>query len=164
MPVLAFILSPLGRWVAGASVLALVLGLLWADHAHLKAQVAQLAQKAASEHAQAVQQTGQSNAQSDAAKIIDQGRAKADVTVHIQQENRNAILAAPGASDGVDPGLMSALVGGLCRYAGYSSDPACLKLRAVDPGLVPPASSPSSAAGANDWGYSRSARPADGPA
>lgn len=164
MPALMFFLSPLGRWIGvGALVLGLV-GFVWADHAYWKHQAAAMAQKAASEHASAVQTQGQSAAQTDAAKIVDAGRAKADVTVHIQQENRNAILTAPGAADAVDPGLMSALVGGLCRYAAYRDDPACSAMRSADPAKLPAAGSAGSAPEPNDWGYSRSARPANGPA
>lgn len=98
-------------------------------------------QKLNTAHAQATQAAAQTQTGQQAAAIADQGRAKADVTVHIQQENSNALLTATGAQQGVDPQLYAALIGGLCRYAVAAGDPRCAGLRKPDTAVVPPADS-----------------------
>jgi hypothetical protein len=157
---IAKVVWPVVAAVGGAGAV----GAAWLYVQHLQHAKQAAETKAAVSQATATGAQGQSGAQTDAAKIVDLGRAKADVTVHTQQENQRAILSAPGASDAVDPGLMSALVGGLCRYDAYRSDPACAQVRPADPGQLPPASSPSSDTSGNDWGFSSGHRPANGPA
>ena len=54
-------------------------------------------------------------------------------------ENSHAIQTAPGADQGLDPGLNAAGRRGLCAYRAYRNDPACVQLRGPDPGQRPPA-------------------------
>jgi hypothetical protein len=94
---------------------------------------------AAQQHSVATVQTGQTALAGDASRITDAGRAKADITVHIQQENRSALLADPGAGQVIDPGLAADLSRRLCLYAAYRDDPGCVEVRPADPGQLPQA-------------------------
>jgi Flp pilus assembly protein TadG len=131
---IAFVLGPIGRWLAvGAGVLALV-GFVWADHAYWKHQAEAMAQKAASERASATVAQNQTQAQQAAGAIVDQAHTKADVTVHIQQENAREILDSPGASAALDPALNAAGRRSLCNFAVYLADPGCAGLPGAGPG------------------------------
>lgn len=135
--------------IVGAVLLALVvlLGLntifgFITDPFHLKAhQLAAAQTQAATATDNLVVAKGQNAAQTDAQKIVLAGSAKTDVTLHIQQDNQRAILAAPGASQVVDPGLVSTLDDGLCRYDAYAGNPGCNQVRPSDPGQLPQAGS-----------------------
>jgi hypothetical protein len=138
---LAFFLGPIGRWLlVGGAVLGLV-GVVWADHAYWKHQAAAMAQKAASEHASATVAQQQTQAQQAASTIVDVAHTKADVTVHIQQENAREILDAPGASAALDPALNAAGRRSLCAFSIYAADPGCIGLSGSSAGQ-PPGSSP----------------------
>lgn len=105
----------------------------------LQAGKARAEAQAAQQHAVAVVQTGQAAAAGQAAQIVSQGAQQHDLTIHVQQENDRAILAAPGAAQAVDPRLNDIGRRGLCRYAAYAGDPECAGLRQPDPGGGPAA-------------------------
>jgi hypothetical protein len=137
---MALLLPYLKSWrvicgVAAAASLALLWG-IWVHRGH---EVAKAKQEAAAARSSAVVAQGQSTAQDRAAQITDQGRAKADVTVHIQQENASVLAQAPGSAQGVDPILYSDLVRGLCLYQSTSGDAACSGLRGANPPVISPA-------------------------
>lgn len=152
------LLAALGVLAAGVGV--------WLHLKHLEADLAQARAQAAQQHAVATVQTGQANAAGDAAAIVDAGRAKADVTVHIQQENQRALLAAPGAAQAVDPGFAAALDRSLCAFDAYAADPGCAAVRAPDPGQPAPADSghPAAAGPDHSWRSGRDAEQPDRPA
>lgn len=137
---IALLLPYLKNWrvicgVAAAASLALLWG-IWVHRGH---EVAKANREAAVARSSAAVAQGQSAAQAQAAQITDQGRAKADVTVHIQQENASALAQAPGSAQGVDPVLYSDLVRGLCLYQSTSGDAACAGLRGSNSTVISPA-------------------------
>jgi hypothetical protein len=104
---------------------------LWVHGLKTAATVAEA--KAAQQHAVAVVQTGQVAAAAQTAQIVAAGVVQHDLTIHVQQENQNAILAAPGATQAIDPRLNAVGRLGLCKYAAYNDDPECAGLRSADP-------------------------------
>jgi hypothetical protein len=126
------------RLVAAAGAGAVVLGLfaLWrleAGHARqLQAQV--LAAQAAQQSAQA-----QASAAGDAEQVVAQGAARDQNTLAVHEENSHAIEAASGSGQSLDPDLNAAGRRGLCGFAAYAADPACVQLRGDDPGQRPQA-------------------------
>jgi hypothetical protein len=151
--------------LAALAAAAAVVG-FWLHLRHVEADLAQARAQAAKQRGVATVQTGQAAAAGDAAKILDAGRAKADVTVHIQQENRSALLADPGAGQVIDPGLAADLSRRLCLYAAYRDDPGCAEVRAADPAELPPAGAghAAPAAPAGGWDVGRRFGRPDGPA
>jgi hypothetical protein len=153
-------------FLAALGVLGAVGG-IWLHVRHIEADLASARAEAARQHAVATVQTGQTALAGDAARITDAGRAKADVTVHIQQENRSALLADPGAGQVIDPGLAADLSRRLCAYAAYAGDPGCAELRAPDPGQLPQAgagnAAPQPSSPSYGWGVGRSPGQPDRP-
>jgi hypothetical protein len=152
-------------FLVALGVLAAVAG-IWLHVRHLEADLAAARAETAKQHGVATVQTGQTAAAGDAAKIIDAGRAKADVTVHIQQENRSALLADPGAGQVIDPGLAADLSRRLCAYAAYRDDPGCAEVRAPDPGQLPQAGAGNAAPASpsDGWDVGRRFGQPNGPA
>jgi hypothetical protein len=122
---------------AGATLLLLsaVLGGWAYVHGLQSALVKQEAATAAAQ-AQDKHDAGQAALAADTATIVQQGAAKADLTVHVQQENANVLASSPGAAAPLDPGLVSAVVAGLCRYSAYAGDPGCAGLRSADSAVL----------------------------
>ncbi len=119
---------------AGAAVLALFgLWRLEAGHARRlqdEAAAAQAGQKSAQ---------AQAAAAGSAVAVVAAGaqRDARDQTLH--EENSHAIAAISGSGQSLDPDLNAAGRRGLCGYAAYAGDPACIQLRSPDPGQRPQA-------------------------
>jgi hypothetical protein len=64
---------------------------------------------------------------SDAANTVAGAAASADAIDATVSENRDAILAAPGANAPVDPRLRDAGLAGLCRHAAYRGSAQCVQ-------------------------------------
>lgn len=73
------------------------------------------------------------------AAIADKGRDRDARTVVIREANRDAIRSSPGADAPLDPRLVARWRSGLCDYAAYHDDPACVAMRAGGPGELPEA-------------------------
>jgi hypothetical protein len=141
-------LTPRNLLIAG---IVGVLGFLWlrGNHEHDARLAAE--RKAATSHVESTIAQAQAQAQQGAGIIVDRGRAKADVTVHIQQENEHALLSAPGAQQSVDPQLYGHFIDGLCRYPEYAGDSRCIALRPADPAKPANAGPASPDAGSYGW-------------
>jgi hypothetical protein len=119
-----------GQWrliaAGGAALLVLTLLGLWRLEAgHVRQLQAQVAvAQAAQKDAQA-----QADAASDAEAVVADGAARDLHTDTVHEENSHAIDAASGAGQSLDPDLNTAGRLGLCGYAAYADDPACLQLR-----------------------------------
>ena len=126
------------KWLAAGGGAAAMLGLvaLWrleAGHAarlQSELQTAQAAQAGAAVDAAAT---------SDAEAVIAGGAVRDQQTLAIHAENSHALTAASGSGQSLDPDLNAAGRRGLCGYAAYAADPACVQLRGTDPGQRPQA-------------------------
>lgn len=127
--VVAFIVGALGIF-AFANLIADPFG--W-QKARLDTAVAE-AVKAKGEAAVA---EGQAAATSDAAQITQAGAQRDTHTIVIREANRAAILAAPGASQRLDPDLVRTGNGGLCNFNAYAGHPRCPEVRSADPPELP---------------------------
>ena len=137
----------LSRWrTAGLAALCAVaagLFLLWRFEAgRARALAGQVA--AAQAAAQAAERVDQSMAAAagEARAVASNGAARDARNLAQHGENRDAIQTAPGADQGLDPGLNAAGRRGLCAYQAYRGDPDCLQLRGPHPAGRPPADAP----------------------
>jgi hypothetical protein len=138
----------MGQWrlllAAGAGAAVLGLLALWrleAGHAQrLQAQLAAAQALARSAQAQAA-------AAGDAAAVVAAGAARDQHTLTIHTENSHVLQAAPGSATSLDPGLNAAGRRGLCGYAAYDGDPACVQLRGDGAGQRSPAGAADAPAG-----------------
>lgn len=74
-----------------------------------------------------------------ASGTVDTLNAARETRVVIQMENRDAILASPGADQDLDPAFLGVLCDGLRKYA--SGRHACDQVQPVDPAVVADAGS-----------------------
>jgi type II secretory pathway pseudopilin PulG len=138
-------------WIGAGLVVLAAVG-LWGAWVHRGHELSAARQAANVAKAQTTVAQNQNAAQQQASNIVDHGRAKADVTVHIQQENEHALLSAPGAQQSVDPQLYGRFIDGLCRYPQYAGDSRCFALRPADPAKPANASPAGPDAGSYGWG------------
>lgn len=135
---LAKAIGPIVMWAAVGLVVLLGLNTVFgfiSDPFHLKAhQLANAQAQAVQAKGDAALATGQAGAAVQATQIVAKGVQQHDLTIHVQQENERAILAAPGADQVLDSRLNDAGRRGLCRFAAYADDPECAGLRQPDPG------------------------------
>lgn len=96
-------LTPAG-WAAAALVLLLLIASGW----QLATEPGRARARAAQAQVQAVQAQSQAAAGADAVAIVTASAAQDAATDRQTQENRDAILAAPGASAPVDPAVGAA--------------------------------------------------------
>jgi type II secretory pathway component PulM len=89
--------------------------------------------RAAQAVAEAIQARGQVAAGRDAVVIVTASSARDAATDRHTQENRNAILAAPGASAPVDPGLGAAGRRAVCLRQSARRLPECQPLQPARP-------------------------------
>lgn len=116
-----------------AAAAALALGLWRAEIGHAARLQGQLdAARAGAASAQA-----QAAAGLQAAAVAAAG-ARRDAWVQDQhRENQDAIQSATGSDQSLDPQLNAAGRRGLCQFAVYRADPACISLLGSDPGQRP---------------------------
>ena len=130
----------LGHWktavlaALGASMaLLLALWRIEAGHARRLEQAAVAAQAADR------QDQAKAAASQAAESTIDRGAARDAQALTLHTENTHAIGGAAGSGQGLDPDLNAAGRRGLCGFASYAEDPACVQLRGADPGGRPQA-------------------------
>lgn len=75
----------------------------------------------------------------DVATIVEAARQRDGATIVIRENNRDAILTAPGADARLDPALVQRINRGLCRYDANAADPRCAALRGSDTAELPEA-------------------------
>lgn len=130
----------LGQWkTLGLGALCLLVATLFAlwrieaGHARTLAQ-----QVAAARAADAMDRT-KAGASQAAVGVVEAGASRDQRTLNLHMENSHAIEAAPGSGQSLDPDLNAAGRRGLCGFAAYASDPACVQLRGADPAGRPQA-------------------------
>jgi hypothetical protein len=121
--------------VALLALLALLLALWRIEAGHAR----KLAQQAAAAQAADRQDQAKAAASQAAEATVDRGADRDTHTLTLHTENTHAIEAAAGFGQGLDPGLNAAGRRGLCGFAAYQADPACVQLRGPDPGGRPQA-------------------------
>lgn len=80
---------------------------------------------------------GQTAAGADAAVIADKGATREDRIRSTRSQNREVIIAAPGANTPLDPALVAAGIRALCMYDDlYAADPQCSEMRAASAAAI----------------------------
>lgn len=80
-----------------------------------------------------VMDQAQAAASRSAAGVASRGAGRDARTLDLHTENSHAIESARGFGQSLDPELNAAGRRGLCGFAAYASDPACVQLRGPDP-------------------------------
>lgn len=97
-----------------------------------KHELASAKQGEATATGQAVVSGAQVLTAADVAAIVDAARKRDTQAIVIREENRNAIMQAPGADVRLDPALIERTNRGLCRYTVNDGQPGCAALRGSD--------------------------------
>jgi hypothetical protein len=125
---LANLLTPAGWAVAAALALAVLLAGGW-----LITEPGRARARAALAKAEAIQAQGQAAAGRDAVAIVTAASGRDAATDRQTQENRDAILAAPGAANAVDPAVGAAGRRAVCLRQSARRLPECQPLQPARP-------------------------------
>jgi hypothetical protein len=121
-------LNPAG-WAIGAALMLAVIGSGW----WLVTEPGRARARANLAAAEAIQAQGQAAAGRDAVAIVTNAAARDGATDRQTQENRDAILAAPGASAPVDAGVGAAGRRAVCLRPSARRLPECQPLQPARP-------------------------------
>lgn len=125
---LAGILTPAGWILVAALTMAVMLAGGW-----LITEPGRARARAAQTRAEAIQYQSQAIAGRDAVAIVTAAGAHDGATDRQTQENRDAILAAPGAAAAVDPAVGSAGRSAICLRQSARRLPECQPLQPARP-------------------------------
>lgn len=106
-----------------------------------KARTDRAVAEAVKAKAEAIRLEAVAAATADAARIAEDGARRETQTIIIREAARAAIQAAPGADARLDPRLVRAGNGELCKLPPYAGHPGCDQVRPADPAELPPAGS-----------------------
>jgi hypothetical protein len=130
----------LGQWkTIGLGALCLMLATLFALWRIEAGRARALEQQATAARTADRLDQAKAAAGQDAARVIGAGAGRDQHALTLHMENSHALEGAPGYGQSLDPELNAAGRRGLCGFAAYASDPACVQLRGADPAGRPQA-------------------------
>ena len=137
----------LSQWkMLGIGALCLALAGLFAAWRLEAGHAQRLAQQAAAAQAADHMDQAKAAASQAATAVVAQGADRDAGTLNLHEENSHALETASGFAQSLDPELDAAGRRGLCGFAAYATDPACVQLRGPDPGQRPQAGGPNAPA------------------